>query len=138
MYIYIYISFYIILYYKIYIYSCMYTPMITSFNIHPFGIWDPHAFAPKVSYALTLGSFGSSPRWAMALQLMEGAEATGQKPQQGSFTALLGQGIQRGPTGPTGIELRMGGTSFWGWLGVPGIPKWPIFWNRVLEVTSTS
>ena len=77
----------------------MYTPMITSFNIHPFGIWDPHAFAPKVSYALTLGSFGSSPRWAMALQLMEVAEATGQKPQQGSFTALLGQGTQRGPKG---------------------------------------
>lgn len=30
--------------------------------------------ATGVSYALTLGSFGSSPRWAMALQLMEGAE----------------------------------------------------------------
>ena len=134
--IYIYISFYIILYCIIiyyiilyYIYIFMYVYAYDNIIQHP-SLWDlgppclrpqgllrPHSgllriFAPLGHGTAADGGSRSHRAEAAAGQLHCAAGSGDPK------------GTQRGPTGPTGIELRMGGTSFWGWLGVPGIPKW--------------
>ena len=132
-YIFHFILYYIILYYNILYYIILYIFMYVYAydNIiqHP-SLWDlgppclrpqgllrPHSgllriFAPLGHGTAADGGSRSHRAEAAAGQLHCAAGSGDPK------------GTQRGPTGPTGIELRMGGTSFWGWLGVPGIPKW--------------